>query len=75
METKILLSKDFCRMDAIRYIASRYSTTPEQVLEHYFIQTGIVKSENKDKDNYELAPNEIALFSDLGLKPSKIEIL
>lgn len=74
METKILLSKDFCHMDAIKYVASRYGTTPEKVLEHYFIQTRMIKSEYKTEDNYQLAPNEIALFCDLGVKPSKIEI-
>ena len=60
-------------MDAIKYVASRYGTTPEKVLEHYFVQTGIVKSENVD-DGYELQSNELALFHDLGVQPVKVEI-
>lgn len=74
METKILLSKDFCEMDAIRYVASRYGTTPEKVLKHYFVQTGIVSSGNIDEDGYELQTNELALFHDLGVQPTAIEI-
>ncbi|MDE5791748.1 MAG: hypothetical protein K2H96_11045 [Muribaculaceae bacterium] len=74
METKILLSKDFCKMDAIRYVASRYGTTPEKVLKHYFVQTGIVQSENEGNDGYELKSNELALFHDLGVQPTVIEI-
>lgn len=74
METKILLSKDFCKMDAIKYVASRYNTTPEKVLKRYFVQTGIVKSGNTTADDYKLQPNEIALFHDLGVQPTTIEI-
>lgn len=74
METKITLSKDFCKMDAIRYVATRYGTTPEQVLEHYFVQTGIISSEKEANDDYELQDNELALFHDLGVQPSIIEI-
>ncbi|MDE5886989.1 MAG: hypothetical protein K2J48_01635 [Muribaculaceae bacterium] len=74
METKIILPKEFCKMDAIRYVASRYNTTPEKVLEHYFIQTGIVKPGGATEDDYELKPNEVALFHDLGVQPSLIEI-
>ena len=61
-------------MDAIRYVASRYRTTPEKVLEHYFVQTGLVKAGPIPEDDYELQPNEVALFSDLGVRPSKVEI-
>ena len=75
MDTKILLSKDFCECDAVKYVAGRYSTTPEKVLMHYFVQTGIVRTNNiVIEDEYELAPNEIALFSDLGVQPSAVEI-
>lgn len=74
MKTKILLSKDFCELEAVRYVASRYCTTPEQVLEHYLVQTGILKADNTSEDNYTLAPNEIELFCDLGVKPSLFEI-
>ncbi len=72
MKTKIMLSKDFCDMEAIKYIAFRHGTTPEKVLEHYFVQCGIIESANND--DYTLTPNEIALFRDLGVQPSIIEI-
>lgn len=74
METKILLSKDFCKMEAIKYVASRYGTTPEEVLEHYFMQTGMVDLPPKDCLDYELEPNELALFHDLGIHPMAVEI-
>ena len=72
MKTKILLSKDFCDMEAIKYLAFRYGTTPEHVLEHYFVQSGIISSDGK-KD-YTLTPNEMALLHDLGVQPSIVEI-
>lgn len=75
METKILLSKDFCKMDAVRYVAFRYGTTPERVLERYLVQTGIVSLENEDNDDYELQSNELALFHDLGVQPTAVEII
>ena len=53
MRTKITLSKDYCEMDAIKYVASRYRTTPEKVLKHYFVQTGIIPSGDADNDGYE----------------------
>ncbi|MDE6049467.1 MAG: hypothetical protein K2G09_07230 [Paramuribaculum sp.] len=73
MKTKIMLSKDFCEMEAVKYIAFRYGTTPEQVLEHYFIQSGIIPS-NERHYSYCLTPNEMALFHDLGVQPSMLEI-
>lgn len=75
IKTKVILSKDFCSMDAIRYVANRYGTTAEQVLNHYLVQTGIVKPDVVDaEDDYMLTPNEIALFRDLGVQPSVVEI-
>lgn len=75
METKILLSKDFCSMEAIKYIATRYGTTPEKVLEHYFVQCGIISPSDHNAPEYTLTPNEIALFHDLGVQPSSLEII
>lgn len=74
METKILLSKDFCKIDAIKYVASRYGTTPEKVLKHYFVQTGIIPYGSISDEDYELQPNELALFHDLGIDPITIDI-
>ena len=62
-------------MDAVKYVASRYCTTPEKVLKHYFIQTGVFKSEITDEDDdYVLLSNELALFHDLGIQPTAIEM-
>ena len=74
METKIMLSKDFCEMEAVKYVAFRYGTTPERVLEHYFIQNGIISSNESQDTEYSLTPNEMALFHDLGVRPSMVEI-
>lgn len=62
-------------MEAIKYVAGRYRTTTEAVLRHYLIQTGIIKADdNVNEDEYDLEPNEIALFRDLGVQPSVVEI-
>ena len=74
MKTKIMLSKRFCEMEAVKYVAFRYRTTPEQVLEHYFVQCGIISSNGHNEAEYKLTPNEIALFHDLGVQPSILEI-
>lgn len=75
METKILLSGDLCNDEAVRFIARRYGTTPERVLARYLVQDGIMKESDEEcSDHYSLAPNELALFRDLGVKPSKVEI-
>ncbi|MDE6268685.1 MAG: hypothetical protein K2M04_06355 [Muribaculaceae bacterium] len=75
METKIIVPQCLCDMEAVRYMASRYATTPEKLLRRYFVQCGIVQADEEDSDDgYRLAPNEMALLSDLGVHPSKIEI-
>ena len=74
MKTKIMLSKDFCDMEAIKYVASRYGTTPERVLERYYEQCGIITPDLTKDADYTLTPNEIALFHDLGVQPSILEI-
>ncbi|MDE7136759.1 MAG: hypothetical protein K2N91_09020 [Muribaculaceae bacterium] len=74
MKTKIMLSKDFCDMEAVKYIAYRYGTTPERVLMHYFVQSGIITSNDNQDAYYSLTPNEMALLHDLGVQPSIVEI-
>ena len=69
-----MLSKEFCEMEAVKYVAFRYGTTPERVLNHYFIQSGIISSDEYQDADYSLTPNEIALFHDLGVQPSMVEI-
>ena len=74
METTILMSKEFCSMEAIKYVAHRYGVTPEKIIEQYLIQTGIIRNNHDDEPDNILAPNELALFSDLGVQPSKLEL-
>ena len=75
METKIIMPKDLCEEEAIRFVARRYNTTPEEVLSHYLKQTGVVGPDcSTTVDDYELTTNELALLCDLGARPSKIEI-
>ena len=73
-ETKVILPKDLCEMEAVKYVAFRYATTPELVLEHYLIQCGIIPSNERYDPGYTLAANEIALFQDLGVQPSILVI-
>ncbi|MDE6269313.1 MAG: hypothetical protein K2M12_00465, partial [Muribaculaceae bacterium] len=64
-----------CESDAVRYVARRYGTTPEKIMEHYLQQAGIIQiDEGQPRDSFELAPNELALFCDLGVKPSIVVI-
>lgn len=70
MKSKIMLPKEFCEMEAVKYVAFRYDTTPERVLEQYFIQSGIIPSNDRHASDYSLTPNEMALFHDLGVQPS-----
>lgn len=75
MATKILLSKALVEVEAIKFVARRYGTTPEKILVHYLMQSGIMKIDSEfNREDYELAPNELALLSDLGVQPSKVEI-
>ncbi len=70
MKTKMMLPKDFCEMEAVKYVAFRYGTTPECVLEHYLIQSGMVYSNECQETDFSLTPNEMALFHDLGVEQS-----
>ena len=72
--TKIVLSKDICEIEAIKYVAFRHGVTPLQALMCYFVQCGILDSSDNDNSDCILEPNEIALFHDLGVHPSYLEI-
>ncbi|MDE6556691.1 MAG: hypothetical protein K2K55_06985 [Duncaniella sp.] len=74
MKTTIMLPRRFCDMEAVKYVASRYNTTPERVLKKYFIQSGIIRPDDGEEKNYSLTTNEIALFHDLGVQPSSLVI-
>lgn len=72
MDTKILLPKEICDDNVIAYIARRYNTTPLAVITNFFQHEGILlKTSN---ETFFLEENEIAIFRDLGIAPSQIEI-
>ena len=75
METKIIIPRGLCSEEAIAFVARRYATTPERVLRRYLVQEGIISPDNDaEPDDYTLAPNELALLRDLGVRPSAVEI-
>lgn len=75
MKAKIIIPQELCEQEAIRYVAHRYGTTPERVMVHYLVQDGIINSsEASIDDGFDLTPNEIELFRDLGVQPCEIEI-
>ncbi|MDE5876281.1 MAG: hypothetical protein K2H47_02090 [Muribaculaceae bacterium] len=74
MKEKNLLPKDIYDEEAVKFVARRYGTTPERVLKRYLLQVGLLKcDEAQNQDDYELAPNEIALFRDFGVSLSTVE--
>lgn len=75
MEAKIILPRDLCEQEAVRFVARRYGTTPERVIERFLVQAGIIRRDELNAvPAYDLAPNELALFRDLGVQPSEVEI-
>ena len=68
IKAKNYLSKDLCEMEAVKYIAFRYGSTPERVLERYLIQSGIIPSDDNYVPDYSLTANEMALFHDLDVR-------
>ena len=73
--SRIVLPGYLCELEAVRYIAFRHSTTPEEVLEHFFVQCGIFEVRPECEKCYTLSSNEMNLLYDLGVKPSVIEII
>ena len=73
MKPKNILPKGIHELEAVKYIAFRYGTTPELVLEHYLVQCGMITAGEGQEAKYTLAPNEVALFHDLGIRPAMVE--
>ena len=42
MDSKITIPKSVCHDEVVDYIASRYSITPQQVINHFMRQEGIL---------------------------------
>ncbi len=74
MESKIVLSGTVCDDDVVRYMASRYSTTPAGIISRYMKQEGIITVCDKDEcEQFCLEDNEMAILRDLGLRPSSVD--
>ena len=50
MDSKITIPKSVCNDDVVDYIASRYSITPQQVINQFMCQEGILRYPQGDGD-------------------------
>lgn len=74
MDSKITISKTVCSDEVVDYIASRYSLTPQQVINHFMCQEGILNERQSDGDEaISFEENEMAILRDMGLRPSHVE--
>lgn len=74
MESKIVMPESVCRDEVIDYMASRYSISPEQVIEHFMRQDGIINtSAIAEKGRRLFEENEMEILRDMGIRPSRIE--
>lgn len=75
MTAKVLLPREFCDDEAVRFVARRYHATPAEVLVRFLVQDGIVcRAADNVSRPFDLAPNEMALLRDLGVKPTAVEL-
>lgn len=75
MESKIILPQTICEDEVIGYIASRYSSTPTDVIYQYMLQEGIIANDRDGCISCGLENNEMAILRDLGLRPSSVEFV
>lgn len=74
MESKIVMPESICRDEVIDYIASRYSISPEQVIQHFMCQDGIMNvSTARGDKSVCFEENEMEILRDMGIRPSSIE--
>lgn len=76
MDSKIAISKSICNDEVVDYIASRYSLTPQQVINHFMCQEGILNDRQSDGDEaISFEENEMAILRDMGIRPSCVEFV
>lgn len=76
MDSKIIMPESVCHDEVVDYIASRYSISPEQVINHFMCQEGILKErQNNDDKVIPFEENEMAILRDMGIRPSHIEFI
>jgi len=74
MDNKILVPESVCRDEVVDYIASRYSITPQQVINHFMCQEGILTDRHGiDEGEISFEENEMAILRDMGIRPSSVE--
>lgn len=76
MDSKITIPKSVCNDDVVDYIASRYSITPQQVINQFMCQEGILRYPQGDGDKtISFEENEMAILRDMGIPPSCVEFV
>lgn len=74
MDCKIAIPKSVCNDEVVDYIAGRYSITPQQVINHFMCQEGVIKDRTGVSDReISFEENEMAILRDMGLCPSYVE--
>lgn len=76
MDSKITIPKSVCSDEVVDYIASRYSITPQQVINHFMCQEGILRDcQGEGGDAVSFEENEMTILRDMGIRPSRIEFI
>lgn len=76
MTSKVILPDSLCHDELVNYIALRYSITPTQVINLFLKQDGVIYDpDNADNPALHLEENEMAIFRDMGIKPTCIEFV
>lgn len=76
MDSKIIISESVCHDEVVDYLASRYSITPQQVVNHFMSQEGILTDQSSDCDkDISFEENEMAILRDMGMRPSCVEFI
>lgn len=74
MESKVVLPENICEDEVVDYLAQRYQTTPNRVVARFLEQEGIITTtQNEKQSEFRLTPNELEIFRDMGIRPSKVE--
>lgn len=74
MNSKIIIPESVCHDEIVDYLASRYSITPSQVINHFLCQDGIIRDLQSDSDKeISFEENEMAILRDMGIRPSCVE--
>lgn len=76
MDSRITIPNSVCGDEVVDYIASRYSITPQQVINHFMCQEGILRDRQEDgEEAICLEENEMAILRDMGIRPSYVEFV